>query len=148
MIYFIQATDGGPVKIGHSVDVPRRVSQLQSHYGRRFVILATMRGGKAREGQIHQRFAHLRFGRLRTRGVQPEQFRPAPDLMAFIGQAPIGPAALESTEAMDPGVRVGIDRSVFDMASLIAKRRGVNLTHYLNEILGPLVGEDVAHLTD
>lgn len=32
MIYFAQPTTGGPVKIGYSDDVSRRIGQLEAHY--------------------------------------------------------------------------------------------------------------------
>lgn len=78
MIYFVQPVDGGPVKIGTATDVARRLSQLEAHYGAPLALLGTMEGGRAEEREIHARFSHLRFGRT-------EQFRPAPDLMEFIG---------------------------------------------------------------
>jgi hypothetical protein len=50
LIYFAQATGGGPVKIGHSADVPTRVRQLETHYGRPLAVLATMDGSKHKGG--------------------------------------------------------------------------------------------------
>lgn len=79
MICFAQPIDGGPVKIGYSADVPARIRQLESHYGRPMAILATMDGDRAEEAELHARFAHLRFRRT-------EQFRPGPELMAFINR--------------------------------------------------------------
>ena len=79
MIYFVQPTDGGPVKIGCSSNVPIRVKQLEAHYGRPLALLATIDGGRSKESELHRRFAHLRLGRT-------EQFRPAAELMAFINR--------------------------------------------------------------
>jgi hypothetical protein len=79
LIYYIQSAEGGPIKVGYSNDVPRRIRQLEAHYGKPIAILGTMWGGRAEEAEIHARFAHLRIGRT-------EQFRPAADLMAFIGR--------------------------------------------------------------
>jgi hypothetical protein len=77
LIYFMQPTDGGPVKIGFTDDIATRHRQLEAHYGKPLAILATMEGDRAEEAETHARFAHLRFGRT-------EQFQPGPDLMAFI----------------------------------------------------------------
>ena len=95
MIYFIQPTHGGPVKIGFSTDVDRRRDQLESHYGKPLALLATMPGGAEEEAEIHARFAHLRFGRT-------EQFRPAPELLAFIGRPLLVSADPDAVEAMEP----------------------------------------------
>ena len=92
-VYFAQAVDGGAIKIGHSVDVPSRIKQLESHYGRRLAVLATLPGGRPEEQAIHGRFDHLRFGRS-------EQFQPAPDLLAFIGR-PLFVNATPVTEPME-----------------------------------------------
>ncbi len=78
MIYFLQATEGGPVKIGHTNNVKRRLEHLEFHYGRSLTLLGTREGGLRREREIQARFSHLRLGIT-------EQFRPASDLMQFIG---------------------------------------------------------------
>jgi hypothetical protein len=77
MIYFMQPTDGGPVKIGYTENLEQRRLNLESAYRRPLAVLATMEGGREEEAAIHQRFDHLRIGRS-------EQFRPAADLMCFI----------------------------------------------------------------
>jgi hypothetical protein len=79
MVYFVQPIDGGPVKVGYSDDVAARVRQLEFRYGRPFVLLGTLPGGREEEKSIHDQFSHLRIGRT-------EQFRPASDLMEFIGK--------------------------------------------------------------
>lgn len=79
MIYFAQSVDGGPIKIGFSEDVRRRIKQLESHYRQSLVLLAEMDGDQDTEAEIHERFASARFGRS-------EQFQPTPELMAFIGR--------------------------------------------------------------
>jgi hypothetical protein len=79
MIYFAQPIDGGPVKIGYAADVPKRLKQLEAHYRAPLALLATMEGDRPAEAAIHERFSHLRFGRK-------EQFRPASELMEFIGK--------------------------------------------------------------
>jgi hypothetical protein len=95
VIYFLQSTDGGPVKIGHSEDVEARVRQLEGHYGRPMALLATMPGGRDEERAVHDRFAHLRLGRT-------EQFRPDRELFEFINRPLLvgpNPDAIEAMEA-------------------------------------------------
>ena len=93
MIYFMQSQGGGPVKIGHSLNVEARRKGLEAHYGTPLIILATRPGGRSEEAEMHARFAHLRLGRT-------EQFRPAPDLMKFIGRPLFVGANSDSVEAL------------------------------------------------
>jgi hypothetical protein len=95
VIYFMQPVDGGPVKIGCSEDVEARRKSLESHYGCDLVLLGTREGTFEDEQQIHERFAHLRFGRT-------EQFRPAADLMAFIGRPLLVDVNPDAVEAIAP----------------------------------------------
>ncbi len=95
MIYFMQSPDGGPVKIGYSGDVEARARQLESHYGKPLAVLATVPGDRAEEAEMHRRFAHLRLGRT-------EQFRPAPELMDFIGRPLLVGANPDAVEAIEP----------------------------------------------
>jgi hypothetical protein len=54
-----------------------------------------MRGGRATEKMIHAEFGHLRIGRT-------EQFRPAPELIAFIGKPLLVGINPDTVEAMKP----------------------------------------------
>jgi hypothetical protein len=145
VIYFMQATDGGPVKIGHSADVPTRVRQLASHYRKPLAVLATMDGDREEEAEIHARFAHLRFGRT-------EQFRPASELMAFIGRPLLVGPNPETVEAMapanfDPGtVPIKIDRKLASMAKAIATARGVAVAEYLSGLTSAPIHRDYAKM--
>ncbi len=99
----MQPTTGGPIKIGYSKHVSKRHKELESEFGTELAILTVIDGDFGTESEIHQRFSHLRF-----KGT--EQFRPAPDLMAFIGRPLLVAANPETTEVM---------RSVKDRYSLI-----------------------------
>jgi hypothetical protein len=136
LIYFLQATDGGPVKIGYSANVPGRVRQLETHYGKPMAVLATMDGDRDEERAIHARFAHLRLDGPGSRGVQPEQFRPAPDLMTFIGRPFLVGPNPDSVEVMDDGrVSVKIARSLASKAKLVAAHRGIPAAELLSSML-------------
>ena len=78
MIYFAQFPNG-TVKIGSSVDPRCRMKKFRSEYRVELSILAVKPGGPREEYRIHRRFAHLRF-------PGTEQFRPAPELLEFIGR--------------------------------------------------------------
>lgn len=93
MIYALQPLDGGPVKIGFSSDVEARQKQLEATYGRPLALLATIEGGREEERAIHDRFAHLRLGGT-------EQFRPTPELMAFLGRPLLVDQNAKITEAI------------------------------------------------
>lgn len=97
MIYFLQPVDGGPVKIGTSENVEARHRQLEAHYGVPLALLATMPGGRAEEAEVHAQFDHLRLGRT-------EQFRPAPELMAYIGRPLLVGANPAIVEALKPAL--------------------------------------------
>lgn len=95
MIYFLQNVNGGTVKIGFTDNLNARCKQIEAYYGCPLAILATMKGDRETEREIHERFANLRFGRT-------EQFRPAVDLMAFIGRPLLVGANPDAVEAMPP----------------------------------------------
>lgn len=76
MIYFIQSTSGGLIKIGLTDSVARRMSQLRSGRSDDLALLATMPGGRAEERKLHRQFATSRH-----RG---EWFAPTPELLALI----------------------------------------------------------------
>lgn len=93
MIYFAQPVAGGPIKIGTTTNLDARLKQLEYTYKQPLALLATTEGGREREAEIHEHFRHLRFGRT-------EQFRPAPELMAFIGKPLLVDANPDLVEAM------------------------------------------------
>lgn len=94
MIYFAQAVGGGPIKIGCSVDVDTRIRALEHHYKQPLVLLATMPGGRDEERMIHEKFAEHRLRRT-------EQFRPAAEIMEFIGRPLLVGADPDAVEVME-----------------------------------------------
>lgn len=132
MIYFMQPTDGGPVKIGFTVNLSARHRQLEAHYGCDLALLATMPGRRKEEAEIHKRFDHLRFGRT-------EQFRPAADLMAFIGRPLLVSANHESVEALSPRPAPYV-RMYEDTAKLVkryAGERGLSVSEFVDRFMIP-----------
>lgn len=59
-VYFIQGVDGGPIKIGYARNPEARLKDLQLASPVQLRLLAIVDGGKPRETELHQRFAHLR----------------------------------------------------------------------------------------
>lgn len=90
-VYFMQASDGGPVKIGSSKNIEQRRKQLESDYKRSLVILRIVEGGRKEEQAIHEQFSHLSLGN--------ELFQPGPDLMEFIGRPLLAGANPEAVVA-------------------------------------------------
>ncbi len=95
MIYFVQSIEGGPVKIGFTDDLGTRLKALEFSYRCGLAVLATLPGGRDEERSLHERFSHLRFGRTK-------QFRPAPDLMAFIDRPLLVGVNPDTVEPMEP----------------------------------------------
>lgn len=74
-LYFIQSADG-PIKIGLSGDVRKRIKGLQSSSPMKLALLCEVKGGGLMESDYHARFsAHRLHG---------EWFHPHPDILAEI----------------------------------------------------------------
>lgn len=76
-VYFIQAGEGGPIKIGRSVHPMKRLLSLQTGASEPLSLLATIpAAGPRLEKELHREFAHLR--------LYGEWFAPGEDLINFI----------------------------------------------------------------
>lgn len=110
-VYFIQAGEGGPIKIGFTTGSPAaRLASLQTGNPYPLKLIAAVRGAVEVETELHGRFGHLR--------MVGEWFRPAADLTAFIagvqwsaGIKPIAGDALPVKEDapgdIDPAPKLG-----------------------------------------
>ena len=78
-IYFVQAEDGGLIKIGWSIDCEHRLRDMQIGSPVRLKLLVIVPGNRKRERQLHQHWAHLR--------AHGEWFRPAPELLESIAHS-------------------------------------------------------------
>jgi hypothetical protein len=78
-LYVVQAGAAGPVKIGTTTNLPRRVAELQVGNAAALTVLLKIPGDGGDEVRLHRRFA-----RLRERG---EWFRPDPEILAWIEAA-------------------------------------------------------------
>lgn len=59
-VYFIQAGERGPIKIGWAEVVSTRMAQLQCGSPMKLTLLVAIPGGAARERDLHRRFADIR----------------------------------------------------------------------------------------
>jgi len=75
-VYFVQAGEGGPIKIGTSDKVPDRIAKLQTANPHKLSLLGTVAGDEEIERALHARFASIR--------LEGEWFRPGRELLDFI----------------------------------------------------------------
>ena len=76
-LYFIQADiQNGPIKIGYTENIERRVSMLKSQSAVPLRILKVIEGGHRDEVKIHKMFNDAR--------LHHEWFNPVPELIDFI----------------------------------------------------------------
>jgi len=73
-VYFIQGVNGGPIKIGYSLNPERRARDLET--ADRLIVLACFPGDRYTEHKLHHRFSGLR--------LNGEWFRPGSELLEFI----------------------------------------------------------------
>ena len=79
-VYFIQADENGPIKIGFTTDDPkRRLSQLQTGNASSLKLLGAIKGTSARERQFHVTLSEWR--------LQGEWFQSHPTVLAAVHDA-------------------------------------------------------------
>lgn len=88
VVYFVRDRQSDLIKIGSSCNERKRLRSLQTAHGGQLWLMATCPGGRAREYQLHCRFAASR--------VRGEWFRASPDLLAFIEQLGTPEGVIES----------------------------------------------------
>lgn len=81
MIYYIQEWSNiiglGHIKIGYSKQPLKRLRTLQGRSPRELHLLSVEYGGRARESELHRKFAHLRVG-------NSEWFDPGEPLLTWL----------------------------------------------------------------
>jgi hypothetical protein len=73
-VYFIRFGETGPIKIGYSTQVGRRVAELQTGSPEELHVVATVPGTKTDEAALHRRF--------KGQHARGEWYRAAPEVMA------------------------------------------------------------------
>ena len=79
-VYFVQAGDGGQIKIGFARDVSSRLVKMRVDCPIPLTLLAAIEGDAKFERDLQERFA--------AHSTRGEWFAPAPDLLAFIATLP------------------------------------------------------------
>lgn len=131
MIYFIQAEDGGPIKIGTTARLTVRLNELCKEVGDDLRVLAVIDGSYQEENKLHRRFVHLRR--------VGEWFEPGDDLLGFI----VTNGREWDGSDDDPVAQVKVDAEVVRVARIVASYREATLAEYLSELIRPLVARDL-----
>lgn len=76
-VYFVQADNGGPIKIGFSESPKDRLAALQVNTPSKLRLLAVIEGTNENESALHKRFQKHK--------IQGEWFRPDQEIMEFVG---------------------------------------------------------------
>lgn len=130
MIYFIQARDGGPIKIGTTIRLATRLKELAKDSGVELRVLAVVEGNRDVEQSFHARFSHLR--------AVGEWFEPGDDLIGFIVAE--GREWDGSDEALAPRPeRLHMD--VIESARIVSAYRGESMVDMLSDILRPVLAK-------
>jgi hypothetical protein len=81
-VYFVQAGENGPIKIGFSTDPDRRIKALRTAMSEELIVLKVVKGGRQLEKTLHDRFSEIH-----RRG---EWYEPTTELLEFVNglQAP------------------------------------------------------------
>lgn len=74
-VYFIQAGEGGPVKIGFTDHIGRRISKMQSDNHERLRVIALYEGDQGAEVRIHEQLAAFR--------LRGEWFSPVENVLSY-----------------------------------------------------------------
>jgi hypothetical protein len=75
-VYLVQAVDGGPIKIGHSGHLMRRLGELQRSSPVKLRVIFHVTGGEGLERYLHEAFAGCR--------LHGKWFSPETELLQFI----------------------------------------------------------------
>lgn len=81
LVYFVEAGGDGPIKIGWTQDVDRRIAELQTANAHKLTLLGTVPGTMDREAALHARFSHLR--------LEAEWFRNSLEIHEFLREAAV-----------------------------------------------------------
>ena len=129
MIYFIQAGEYGPVKIGFTdCGIKKRIDQMQSGNHRKLNIIGYMFGTVKKEKELHKKFDEYR--------LLGEWFFASPELLSFILQRYMPLRDMEKNELGDSTrVIFEVEEDLFDTLKSIAKSEKITFDSAVEQIL-------------
>lgn len=135
MIYFVRNYEGGPIKIGTTIQFEMRLRQLKAEHGGVFEVLGVMPGGICEERAIHDRFSHRRLE------TQREWFVPGEELDQFVAEFchPWEGDGREDTP-------IKIDRPLAAKVKAIATHRGTGSAEVLSELARVAIDREYARV--
>jgi Meiotically up-regulated gene 113 len=144
-VYFVQAGDGGPVKIGFAEDVTGRILELQAGNHLPLIVRRIVPGSRLVEAWLHRRFS---VSRIRgewfahdadmdsvapphiARATAPANPDPAlAEIEAFLADTGMTPTAFGREALGDPGFVFGL-RSGRDCRRSTLARASAQIAHY------------------
>jgi hypothetical protein len=75
-LYFIQSIQGGPIKIGRTLDIDKRIGQLQTSSPEQLVLVGFILNEGHKESELHYKFRQFR--------LHGEWFEPVAELIEYI----------------------------------------------------------------
>jgi predicted GIY-YIG superfamily endonuclease len=87
ILYFLQAGEDGPIKIGITKNVEKRIKQLEKEAPYEMKIIATYPGNRDVEKMVHRRFIKFRISNIRCK----EWFKPEEELLFWMDNIIITP---------------------------------------------------------
>jgi hypothetical protein len=131
LVYFIQAVEGGRIKIGTTIRLTERLKTLAKEAGSELRVLAVVDGDRKIEKGLHRRFSQLR--------AVGEWFEPGDDLLGFIVQE----GREWNGENESDYATIKIRRDVLDDCRLAAAMKSVSLTDYISDAMREVAKRDV-----
>lgn len=135
MIYFVQALDGGPIKIGTSTRLSVRMKQLAKASAKRLWVLGVTDGGREEERALHERFSHLR--------ITGEWFKPDSALNAYIAREA---KDWDGVDEEPLGDLVRINKDLLWKVKMLAAWRAVSVSECIEDLLRRPVASEVSKI--
>lgn len=130
MIYFVQAIEGGTIKIGTTIRLSEQLKQLGANHGP-LKILAVMDGGIVEERALHEKFI--------SSWLDGEWFNPDQELLDFIASEG---KPWDGTDEVPGTLSVKLRTEVVKSARVIIAIKGnTTLTDLISDILEPILAK-------
>ena len=140
-VYFIQAGDG-PVKIGYTLDVFKRLGALQTSSPMPLTLLGRIEADASMERQLHDQFSHAR--------MHGEWFSPHPDILALAEANP--PVDWKPTrrymERNGPCTQVAVSLDLVGQLKKLAARNGRSIVSEVSAAITAHLENQASRETD